>query len=326
MAGSGIQESEKQKDGKRWLMLLLSFFLAFAIWLLHSLSLNYSVFLEYSVKLDSSLEGRSGTSVSDDILIVRGRAEGYYILRQRIGKAKQINLTVPPSVLHLKDSVRNIFSAGCEDLKSEIVAALGTSVSLEFTVTDSMDFVFTRISSKKVPVSISTSITYDDQYIRTGDIRVEPDSIEIFGEDKLISAIDSVITKTISYSRVNTPVQGITELMPIRRIRFSEKTIFYAFNVERYVEESMYVKVTPRNVPAGKGMIVIPSMVKLTYKRLYDGGKYFDQDFSFSVSYKDLLKTIDSKLVPVPELLPAGVISYETDPPYVDCVLFEDNI
>lgn len=307
-------------------MLLLSFLLAFAIWLLHSLSLNYSVFLEYSVKVESSLEGRSGTSVSDDILIVRGRAEGYYILRQRIGKAKELQVTVSPSILHLKDSTRNIFSAKCEDFKSDIVAALGTNVNLEFIVTDSMDFVFSRIASKKVPVAVSSSISFADQYIPIGEIKVEPDSVEISGEDRLIASIDSVITKTISYSKVNMPIQGITELMPVRRIVFSENTILYSLNVERYVEESMRVKVNPKDVPPGKGMIVIPSIVNVTYKRLYEGGRYSDMDFSFTVSYKDLLKTIDSKLIPSPEHFPAGVISYETDPPYVDCILFEDMV
>ena len=69
--GSGIPGNEKvRKDRKEWLLLLLSLLLAFIVWLIHSLSLQYSVFLEYRVTLSTSIEGRSRTATSEDILIV----------------------------------------------------------------------------------------------------------------------------------------------------------------------------------------------------------------------------------------------------------------
>ena len=85
---NGISGGEKEsgwKDRKEWLMLLLSLLLAFIVWLIHSLSLQYSVFLEYNVELNSTLQGRARSSVSQDVLIVRGKSDGYYILKQRIG-------------------------------------------------------------------------------------------------------------------------------------------------------------------------------------------------------------------------------------------------
>ena len=72
---SGITGSEKdRKDGKEWLLLLLSLLLACVIWLLHSLSLQYSVFFVEHVVPDASLEGRSRSAVSEALLIVRGRS------------------------------------------------------------------------------------------------------------------------------------------------------------------------------------------------------------------------------------------------------------
>lgn len=322
---NGVKDQEKQKDGKRWLMLLLSFFLAAAIWLLHSLSLDYSVFLEYTVRLESSLEGRSGFSVSDDKLIVRGRAEGYYILKQRIGRPKQITVNASPSVLHLKDSEKNIFYANCEDLKSGIIEALGTNVNVEFIVTNTMDFEFTKIANKRVPVVPATSISFAGQYMPIGNIVLRPDSVDIYGDEKLLSAIDSVRTETISYNKVEAPIQGITELVPIRRIRFSEKNIYYTLNVERYIEESIRITVVPDGVPHGKGMIVLPSEITLKYKRLFGGEQCDAEDFKFVVNYRDFLETIDAKLIPKPVLLPKGVLSYEIEPHFVDCVLFDNR-
>lgn len=103
-SGSGITGNDRdRKDGKEWLLLLLSLLLAFIIWLLHSLSLQYSVFFEYNVELTSSLEGRSRSAASEDLLIVRGRSEGYYILRQRIGRRKTLKVNAPVTALVHKD-------------------------------------------------------------------------------------------------------------------------------------------------------------------------------------------------------------------------------
>ena len=158
-SGNGITGTDKdKKDRKEWLLLLLSLLLAFIIWLIHSLSLQYSVFLEYNVSLSSSLEGRSRTAMSEDVLIVRGRSEGYYILRQRIGRRKTLQVTVPPgSIVHKGGDV---FAVNCENIKSNIVEALGGNVNLDFIVSESLDFNFPRMASKKVPIVPKTSIVF----------------------------------------------------------------------------------------------------------------------------------------------------------------------
>ena len=242
-SGSGITGNDRdRKDGKEWLLLLLSLLLAFIIWLLHSLSLQYSVFFEYNVELTSSLEGRSRSAASEDLLIVRGRSEGYYILRQRIGRRKTLKVNAPVTALVHKDG--DAFSVTCENIKSNIVEALGGNVDLEFIVTESMDFNFPRMVSKRVPVAPRTSISFDGQYMPLGRIELRPDSVDIYGDARLLETVDSVMTMTISASDVDGPIQGISTLMPIRRVEFSEDNIYYSLNVVRYIEESVDVPVT----------------------------------------------------------------------------------
>ena len=139
---NGISGGEKEsgwKDRKEWLMLLLSLLLAFIVWLIHSLSLQYSVF-----------QGRARSSVSKDVLIVRGKSDGYYILKQRIGRRKTLQVSASQDNLRHRDG--DDFYVLSESIKSNIVEALGGSVDLEFIVTDSLDFTFPRITSKRVPV------------------------------------------------------------------------------------------------------------------------------------------------------------------------------
>lgn len=323
-SGSGITSGEKfKKDRKEWLLLLLSLLLAFIVWLIHSLSLQYSVFLEYSVTLSTSIEGRSRTATSDDILIIRGRSEGYYILRQRIGRRKNLTVTVLPSNVVHKDG--DTFSVNCETVKGNIVEALGGNVNLEFIVTESMDFNLPEVTSKRVPVVPKTSIVFDGQYMPLGGIELRPDSVDIYGDARQLGTIDSVLTETISWTGVDGPIQGLCGLVPIRRVEYSEDNIYYSLNVVRYIEESLDVPVTALGVPEDKELIVLPSSVTLKFRRVFSGVQYAPENFVLAVDYNDFIRTIDSELVPRLLSMPEGILSWEMSPRYVDCILLENN-
>ncbi|HIR95627.1 MAG TPA: hypothetical protein IAC05_06320 [Candidatus Coprenecus stercorigallinarum] len=322
--GSGIPGNEKvRKDRKEWLLLLLSLLLAFIVWLIHSLSLQYSVFLEYRVTLSTSIEGRSRTATSEDILIIRGRSEGYYILRQRIGRLKNLTVTVLPANVTYKDG--DIFTVDCETIKSNIVEALGGNVDLEFIVSESLDFNLPEVTSKRVPVVPKASIVFDGQYMPVGDIELRPDSVDIYGDARLLGTIDSVFTETIARSGVDGPIQGLCGIVPIRRVEYSEDNIYYSMNVVRYIEESMNVPVTATGVPENKELIILPSSVTLKYRRIFSGMQYAPENFVLSVDYNDFIRTMDSELVPKLVSMPEGVLSWEMSPRYVDCILLENS-
>lgn len=325
-SGSGItgnDGSRRKKDRKEGLLLLLSILLAFIVWLLHSLSLQYSVFLEYNLEITASLQGRVRSSVSEDVLIIRGKSDGYYILKQRIGKRKTLRAQVSSESLQHKDG--DVFSVKCEDIKGNIVEALGSNVQLEFIVTESLDFTFPRMLSRKVPVIPKSSITYDGQYMPMGGIELRPDSVEVYGDAGLLESIDYVWTETISRSDVDGPVQGICGIVPIRRVEFSENTVYYSLNVVRYIEESCNVPVTVTGVPEGKEMIILPSEVKLTFRRVFSSARFLPEDFVLAVDYGDYISTMDSELVPELVSMPEGVISWEITPRYVDCILLDGS-
>ena len=316
-----ITDAQNWKDRKEWLMLLLSLLLAFIVWLIHSLSLQYSVFLEYNVELNSTLQGRARSSVSKDVLIVRGKSDGYYILKQRIGRRKTLQVSASQDNLRHRDG--DDFYVLSESIKSNIVEALGGSVDLEFIVTDSLDFTFPRITSKRVPVVPRSSVTFRPQYMSLGDMTIRPDSVDIYGDARLLETVDSVFTETISEKGVDGPIQGICDIVPIRRVSYSESAVYYSMNVVRYTEESLTVPVTVTGVPEDKDLIVLPSTVTLTFKRVFSSLRYQPEDFVLAVDYADFVRTIDSELVPELVYKPDGVMSCEITPRYVDCILLD---
>lgn len=313
------------KGGREWLLLLVSLLLAFFIWLIHNMSLDYSGFLEYRVEMHTEIEGRAPVSMSDEILIVRGKADGFNILAERVRKHKKI-LHVQSSGRHFHPSAseKDVFLVNTDEIKGDIIQALGNDVDVEFMVTESLKFVFPEVSSKMVRVVPNYSLSCKSQYMQTSRMTLRPDSVVLYGPTDLIANIDSVMTGSISLSHLDRPAQGMARISPIRGVTFSETQTFYSVEVQRYVEETLEVPVVSSNVPEGKELLIIPSEITVTYRRAFGiKNDYSFLDFNFYVDYHDYLNSIDSKVVPKLLFKPESVFQVSTYPVFVDCIFID---
>ncbi len=316
-------KEQKDKEGREWLILLLSILSALIIWLMHNLSMTYSVFLEYEVEMNTSLQGRSNRSFSDEALIIRGKADGYYILAQRFGRKSKILLDIAPEDVISKDPKGDYFYVKTSEITGNIVAALDEDVELEFVVTDKLDFLINRMEYKRVPVVPRIFIDYSGQYMPVGNISLKPDSIDIYGEAHYINVIDSVWTEALYDVDVTSSLNGILEIIPQRLVQYSHSSVYYSIDVARYVEETITVAVVPEGVPEDKDMIVLPSKIDVTFRRFFNRGRLNEDDFKFVIKYEDYLQSINSRVVPLLESIPEGVITYEINPRVVDCIVVQ---
>lgn len=310
------------RSGREWLLLLLSFLVAIFIWLIHNLSLSYPVFLQYNVEARSNIPGRAQSSFSDDILIIRATTDGFSILRHRMKSKPMLTISVDPKHFYLVSQDADIFYTIPDEIKGEIIEAVGKSVDLEFIMTDTLHFAFPRVSSKKVPVYPNYSASCKSQYMQVGPIMFRPDSVIIYGEEKILAKMDSVLTKSLSLNQIDRPAQGLVDLISPRGIKLSENKVYYSLDIQRYVEESVISKVSAINVPKDKELMLVPSQVTVTFRRAYSSQvRYTGGDFEFIVDFEDFQKSIDAKIIPIPHTIPDGVFSVSIEPKYIDCLL-----
>lgn len=312
-----------RKNGREWLILLLSILSALIIWLMHNLSMTYSVFLEYKVDVVTSLEGRSKNSTSEEVLIIRGKADGYYIIAQRLGRNNRITINVRPEDLIQREKDGDYFYLNAKDVTSAVVAALDEHVELEFIVTEKLDFLIHKMQFKRVPVVPKTFIECSSQYMPIGEITLKPDSIDIYGEVRYINAIDSVWTEALFETGVDAPLNGILNIIPQRMVQYSTDNIYYTLDIARYVEETMEVNIQASGLPSGKEMIILPSVVNVTYRRFFGGEGFTSKDLNFTIDYQEYLNSINSRVVPTLDSVPKGIIKYEISPRYVDCIVVD---
>lgn len=307
-------------SGRDWAVLLLALLLAFSIWLIHNLSLKYNDFLSVPVVARANIEGHSDVSSNHCNITARCRTTGYHAIRHDMLLARRIRaVDFRPEVM--KHQKGDVYYVTASDLQEYSHVIFGDDVTVEYFETDTLFFTFPAVDHKKVPVHPAYSVSYREQYTNVGDLKVEPDSVTLYGELSLLENIDQVMTKPLKKSDLSSDIQGMLGLEPVRNIRFSTDQVRYSLEVSRYVEILTDVKIEARNVPTDKEMVIIPSSVQAVLKCFFPLKGDPATSMRLYVDYEDFFKTVSGKCPVRNAVLPEGVISYKVEPFYVECIV-----
>ncbi len=304
-------------SGRDLAVFVLALLLAFSIWLIHNLSLKYNNYLTSTVIAQCNLEGHSNISINRSDVVARCRATGYQALTSRI-RRKPVTVNFNSSVMRHKGD--DLFYVLSSDLTEYAHMIYGEGVTLEYFVSDTVFFRFPEVDYKKVPVRPVYSISFAEQYMGDGELKVVPDSVTVYGESYRLARIDKVFTEHIRYSSLTSDIQGVVALEKPDGVRISAEEVHYMLDVARYVEITRTLPVKVVNLPPDKGLQVFPSSAvvaaKLTFP-LVDTGY---ENIELIVDYDDYLNSLSGKCPVRLSNMPKGLISYEVEPVSVICV------
>lgn len=292
---------------------ILALLLAFSTWIIHKLSLEYSVYLTVEVVAESNIEGRSNLSTGTTEIMAKCRTTGWRILYAHMRREDVVHVRFPSSVFHHEGAEKYYIST--EKLHEYADEIFGSNVSVEYFVTDKVDFKFQQEVYKRVPVKAVTSLSFDDQYMSSGPLVIAPDSVTVYGDRMHLEALDYVTTSTIKHSSINEDFSGMISLNPINGMRFSVDEVHYEMEVSRYLEVNRKnVPVVILNAPAGKEQVAVPSVVDVTLDVEFPLKEDPNKDLVMVVDYNDLNTSLSGRVMVKAASLPLGVIRYEIDP------------
>ncbi len=308
-------------SGRDLAVFVLALLLAFSIWLIHNLSLKYNDYLTSTVIAQCNLEGHTGTSINRSEVAVRGRTTGYQALkiRRKAKHMRPVTVNFDPSVMRHKGD--DLFYVLSSDLIEYVHLIYGEGFTLEYFVSDTLFFRFPEVDHKKVPVIPVYSITFADQYMGEGQLKVVPDSVTVYGESHRLESIDKVFTNHIKYAALSSDIQGVVGLETIRGVRIPVNEVLYTLEVTRFVGISKTLPVKVVNMPVDKRLHVFPSYAVITAKYTFPlvGGDY--ENLELQVDYNDYVNSLSGKCPIKLASSPKGLISYEVEPVAVSCVL-----
>ncbi len=322
MSGGGVFGKLFKGGGRDWMILVFSLFLAFFMWSIQKLSQNYSAYIKYRINLHCPLEGRVQSAFADNLLVVRGKSSGFYILQRMYegDDAQVLDIHVEPKQLRKAENSPDMFYMISADIKTKIDESLGGDFQVENLATDTLYFNFPGQSYKKVPVIARNSFRYKAQYMPFTHVVLKPDSLLIYGRSSLLEKIDSVFTERIRGEELDEPVSGIIPVATIKGIRFSVKDVYYSQDIGRYVENTANIKVGLINFPAGKNVVIIPQEVRIKYRSLFNETTVRNSDFFVAVDYNHIE---DNGNIVKPVLLrsPRNIYSVNIEPHFVECIV-----
>lgn len=313
------RETRLKLRGREGLLLAASLLIALVIWFLSNLSQVFSGVVSVPVLAECNIPGHSNVSAGTALVQARCRTTGFRLLREgRRERSKQVRVHFERADMHHLDGDRFYIAGSAKNSYSE--QFFGDEVQVESFVTDTLFFRFPAENHKRVPVQLSGDVSYRDQFMASGTLRLVPDSVTVYGEQARLDLVDQVSTAPLFLEDVHESQQGTVRLRRVKGVRLSDEIVSYELPVSRYVEVRSSLPVKVEGVPAGRSLQVYPSQAEVVLHCEFPVGRDPFESLVLAIDYKDFVSSISGRCIPRVRQLPAGVLDYRVVPEIFDCI------
>ncbi len=218
----------RYERGRQILLFLFCLFLAFIIWTLHRLSENQTVYLQYRLHLTTNIAGRETDAISDVPLVIKGEANGFYVLRNLYSQnSPVVTLDVNHKFLKKCDRDEDMFLLKSSDIQDKVADFLANNVSNLTISTDTLFFNFPKRSTRRVPVApvINNSVRIDKNSL---EVSIIPEFVTITGSGNQTGNADTIYTENIDFSGIASQKSGVIKLQSKPGIKYSVKEVYYS--------------------------------------------------------------------------------------------------
>lgn len=313
----------RAKLNQRLVIFIFFLVVSTVIWYLTKLSHEYSTTLSYPLRYESSPKGKVLVGEPPRKIQLKVKAFGYTLLQCKMSAA------LSPIKLDLSKHLSQSFEGSKTTqfiltyrLRNSVAKQLGSDILLEGIEPDTLFVELADMAMKKVRVQPIIEADFERQYMQSGNITVEPESITISGPKSILDTISIISTKRLTYNKLNQKVVSKVSLVPIHQVSFSSRNVMLTIPVEKYTEISIKVPVGIENQPDSVRLMFFPKSVDVKCNVVLS--KYFTLKpimFKAVVDYNLISSSINKKLkvrlVTVPEL----VELVDFNPKYVEYII-----
>lgn len=314
---SAREQGGPRRDRGSTVLLLLSLLLSFTIWFIHNLSQEYSDLVTVDVRAVSNIEGRAARSSEEVSVTARCRASGFGHIGRSLRRRK-VELHLDKADMQFREG--DYYAVDASVLSRYATEIFGNRFVPEAILSQSILFRFPAENCKKVPVQAVKLLGFRPQYMAIAPMSLSPDSVLVYGNPRLLSGVERVMTRQISLSDIHGSVHGVVALENPGGVRLSGKEVTYSMDVTRFVELKARVSVGTRNVPAGRRLSVLPSSAEVVIRCIFPVASDPSDKLDLYVDYSDFIRSGTGRCIVRCDRLPEGVIGISMDPEVVECV------
>lgn len=302
---------------KNWQVLLICLLVSSGIWMVMNLSRMNTDVESVKVLAVSNIDGYASESSEGVTITARCKASGFRLISLG-ANSEPIRVSIDAGDLQPEDS--DCFSIDATKLYRYVPDIFGQGVNIESFLTTKAVFKFTPVNYKKVPVVPVKYTDFRPQYMASGPMKLEPDSVLVYGENSKLVLIDKVMSEPLALRDVHRDERGVLKLETPKDVRLSNEIVEYFLPVSRYVELRADMKVSANGAPEKSSLAIFPSIVSVTFRCEFPLKADPTEISSAKIDYRKFRHSATGQCVVYIDNLPDGVIDVRIDPQVCECV------
>lgn len=254
-----VQAALHSSRGKDVLLYLLFVAVAFVFWVF--LSLDTEVQRDFELPLEVQDMPDSVTVIgqipSEIGVSVKGKDS--QLLRYMWGKMSPVKFKWNENL------AENAFLLSHVKLEARLRDYFGSGVQVVSCRPDSVRVAYTTLPGIKVKLNVQADIRPNLQYIISGPIRADVDSVTLYSSTDLPHSLKFVSTEPVVKSELKDTMRYEVKVKPIAGVRIVPDKVIVTVPVEPLISRRRTINLDVMNLPPDKGLITFPSKVDISY-------------------------------------------------------------
>ena len=295
---------------KKYIYIILFFFVSFSFWILTKLSEDYSSKLTLEIDIINTPDDYIVKKQNINSILVFIKASGFELFYNKLFQNKLI------VDLEEEKIVDDKIVIDYNENKFKLKETLNSNIDISNVFPDQIVIELEQVVNKFVPIVLENELKIKSGYGLRSPVDLSPDSIQVSGPLKEISKISYVSALIDADLNIENDYTADYEIVRDKKISYefsSGKAVIY---VDRYSEKTIKIPILVRGIPDSLDLRLYPNEVDISFQSSIKRLKNIsEKDFIVSVSFdpkkKNLSKDLDVSIDSFPSSLKNLKISHK---------------
>ena len=295
---------------KKYIYIILFFFVSFSFWILTKLSEDYNSKLTLEIDIINAPDDYIVKKQNINSILVFIKASGFELFYNKLFQNKLI------VDLEEEKIVDDKIVIDYNENKFKLKETLNSNIDISSVFPDQIVIELEQVVNKFVPIVLKNELKIKSGYGLRSPVDLSPDSIQVSGPLKEISKISYVSALIDADLNIENDYTADYEIVKDKKISYefsSGKAVIY---VDRYSEKTIKIPILVRGIPDSLDLRLYPNEVDISFQSSIKRLKNIsEKDFIVSVSFdsktKKLSKDLDVSIDSFPSSLKNLKISHK---------------
>ncbi|ADY52633.1 YbbR family protein [Pseudopedobacter saltans DSM 12145] len=245
-------------ERKRISMFFTCIILAFAAWLIYSLSMKYDYNVKAIASFKSLPQNKAFYPLQSDTVVLIIRGTGWQLLFNKLSK----------SVSEIKVDLNSLERRNFVSIKEQMADINNQFFSNQTIIKvlpDTLFFDFTTRTVKRVPIRFKSELEYKKQFGQSKEIILKPSHVTVTGPAEVIKEISHWDTDTFKAKGISGNISSNIELKKAKEANISifPNRVEFKLEVEEFTEKEIEIPIKVINNPNYYKVKLVPAIVKV---------------------------------------------------------------